>query len=700
MADSKPTSHYYNNLGGINIKASTYEMNIAQFLDLRNLDFDVPKALQKRPGQTYAITSTNGSSGPISSVFEYQQLEGYSVIVVGDHVAQRYIANNGYTLLSSGWSNGQPIDMLTFVNKLWSCNGSKWEYAFSTSGLSQIASNRVGLPIESRSEFRDAGGATLTYASGPYQGSATGGTFFTVNGATMFTFGGSSSLTRGIYIAYSYVRSDGYIGPIDFQGTARNIVRYAPTNAQDFFDNSTTGFKYNELIGGFTTPSGNNITSIAIFFAEDTIGYSAPMENIPGVGIVESGALGWRTQITNRSFMSYTLKPGADLSRFWLYTTIPVSNLFLQNNTNATYYGVTFTLGSTWGAYDGSAPPTLSGLTLMPFDFFSTYIPKYQEVNQNFMFISGFSSQPSQLWFSEVGEPEVYDPESVFEVRTNDGDRITGIKAYSDQLIVCKDHSFSKVIGNSADNFQLINLSSDYGCISNRSIVTNNQKMYWLDKKGILEYNGASWDIISEPIEAIFRRMNLSAARENACGVHHLYRNQIWWGIPVDSSTKNNITVVYDYFVGAWTLFDGFDAASFTYAKSSLNKPTVYRGDYSGLVHYFGESFYSDSGRSITCLALTRFENEGGENQTTIWRRFFLDVAMIGSTGLIQGQVFSNYDSSTMQATFSIYQSSFQSRAEMGVVGKSVAAQISHSSASLPILINGYSWAKRGLRNV
>jgi hypothetical protein len=126
MADSKPTSTYYNNLGGINQKASQYEMSTAQFLDLRNLDFDVPKALQKRPGQTFGIGSSNGTSGPIYSVFEFAKLDGSSYIMAASDTAMFYIASNAYTLLASGWNNGQPVDMLTFVNKLWMANGQKF----------------------------------------------------------------------------------------------------------------------------------------------------------------------------------------------------------------------------------------------------------------------------------------------------------------------------------------------------------------------------------------------------------------------------------------------------------------------------------------------------------------------------------------------------------------------------------------------
>ena len=71
-----------------------------------------------------------------------------------------------------------------------------------------------------------------------------------------------------------------------------------------------------------------------------------------------------------------------------------------------------------------------------------------------------------------------------------------------------------------------------------------------------------------------------------------------------------------------------------------------------------------------------------------------------GVTGTIPVKVFSDYDSATVKATFAIYQSVFQSRADFGVQAKSVTAEFGHFSASLPLVINGFSWTKRFLRNV
>lgn len=692
MADALPTSNYYKNLGGINLKASQYEMSTAQFLDLRNLDFDVPNALQKRPGSTQAVSA--GTSGPIQSLFEFVKLTGESYVVAASDTALFYIAGAAYTLLSSGWNNGQPPDMLTFVNELWVANGQSW---ISWSGNSGNPLP-VGLPAAPPAVNQPQSGFTSSYLFNPSSFSSNGTSGFLVAGASMILHGsGQTAVARGIYMAYAYVRNDGYLGPIDFQTQARNIVMTSPGNGAEITTSTSWG------VGGFTIPSGYGISGVALYFAEDTLYGTATAIPIAGVtsGPVAVGALGWFENHAASVFESYTMKPNADLSRFWLYTIIPGASLFLTNNGTATYWAATnITFGGSFANYDG-VPPLSYSFSGMPWNFFATYIPKYIEVNQNIMFSAGFSAAPSVVYFSDLGEPESIQPDNFFEVRTNDGDKIYAIKAFNNQLIIAKEHSFSRLVGNSADNFQLVECSTDYGCISQRTMLTKDQTLYWLDKKGILEFNGANWTIVSSPIEAIFRRMNLSVAKEKACGVHHLYRNQLWWGIPVDGSSVNNLTVVYDYLIGAWTFFDGFNAASFAYVRGQLSQPTVWRGDYSGIVHYTGSSFYSDSGQGITCLAFTRFENDGGENQTTLWRRLFLDTAASsGVTGAITGQIFSNYDTSTVQATFSAAQTLFQSRIEMGVLGKAVAAKFSHSSASLPLLVNGYGFAKRGLRNV
>ena len=696
MADQKPTTNFYKNLGGINLKASEYSLDKAQFLSIFNMDFDVPNSLSKRPGSTQAIGAN--TSGPINSLFEFVKLTGESYVVAGSDTAMFYIANGGLTLLDAGWTNGQPTDMLTFVNKLWMANGQKYTY-WGAGGSGPLP---VGLPCPkyNRTTFPlYAGGLWVANLGGGQGGGATN---FLVGGAT-FLVTNASYLTRSVFVGYSYVRGDSYIGPIDFQTQAFNVVMTGASPGLDYFN-------LFPKLWGFTVPSGYGISAIALWVAVDSVFKNSPAVNIPSAASPTGTE---SVQVGNLSYLflrgeepSYangaSMRPDvADPSRyFYLNAIVPASSLFIGSSFGFTAWGCSFSFGSSsFNSLTGFATGE-DRFQSTPFCWFETNTPKYIEQNQNSMFMAGFSNNPSGIWFSELGQPEVIEPESNFEVRTNDGDRIYSIKTYNNQVIVMKQNSFHKILGDSPETFQLVELSGEYGCISDKTVLEYKEKLCWLDQKGILEFNGAGWDIISTPVEDVFRRMNLSAAKEKAVGVHQLYRNQLWWGIPVDGSTKNNLTVVYDYLVGAWTYFDGFNPSSFALVQGALTKPTAWRGDYSGMIYYHGESFFGDNGQGITCL-MTPHWDKNKENETWIWRRFFLDVATVtGLTGTITGRLFRDYDQSSVQATFAMTQDAFQSRAEVGVMAKAVTGEFAHFSASLPLLINGYSWAKRFLRNV
>jgi len=677
LADTKSSTNVYNLLAGVNTKASDYVQNQAGFRDLRNFDFFVPNAISKRPGSTQMVGS--GTSGPITSLFEFQKLSGESYIVAGSDTAMFYLAAGAFTLLSSGWNNGQPTDMLTFQNKLWMANGQKWQ-------------KWDGNTLYSLGLFPAPGITTDVTPTG-----SGGGSQYLVAGNTALLNNSSllSLSAEAIWIAYSYVRNDGFLGPIDFMQSAQQIVRPAlgwlPVQGAEWFGTSSWGSPAGPYLSGFTAPTG--VTAFKIWVARDYIRGSWRSAN-GGSGIITTGELGLGNGIEVESFggfrttyFSNTLSPYADLSQFKFLAVIPAST--------QTYAVANFN----WASFQAQATPGFSGLN---FNFYATYFPKYIEQNQNVMFAAGFSVAPSTVAFSEIGEPEYFSEENNFEVRTNDGDVVTGMKAYGNNVIITKEKSFSKIIGSTPEDLALVELSAEFGNLSNKSMIEYEQKLGWLDKRGWLEYNGSSWELISTPVEPMFRRMNLAAAREKACAVNHQYRNQVWIGVPIDGSTQNNITVVYDYLVGAWTFFDGFNPASFALAKGQLNTPTVWRGDYSGLVYSFGESLFGDNGMGITCYGMPNWEIDAGQNSTSIWRRFFLDVASqtSGLTGEIRGRAFSNYDASTVQETFTIPQNVFQTRAEIGVVGKAVTADFSHHSASLPLVIKGFSWTKRFLRNV
>lgn len=575
MAQLKTKSENYENLGGINSKASQYNTSQHEFLDLVNYDFQRPGAITKRPGSSFYIGHT--VVGRITGLYEFERLNGYSTIIFTANT-NAYTQNDSSagSVFKTSLTSGALFDFSTFVDRLFMANGSQY---FKYDGTN---TSNYSLPEGEQSY----GFSSL----------ATG------------------SLTGSFVIAYGYFNDRGYFGPC----STHQIV-------------SASG---SIMFNGLTTPAGFGISGMAFY-----------RSSAGGVDLFRVLTVGGAT--TN--------------------VTIDHTN-------------------------------TLSSIPCPDFLYF-TLIPRYLSIYNNQLFMSGFSSMLSTVWFSEIGEPEGVLPESSLEARTNDGDRIMALAPYNGVLMIFKERSFHKLTGDNPNNFTLSEVSDQYGCLSNRAVVVWEDFLWFLDRKGVVEYNGANVKIVSNKIEPYLQRMNVDSAKENAVAVHDRLNNKVKFSIPVDGATQNNLTLVYDYLTGAWTTESGYKPSSAAVIRGRLSQPTVMYGGYTGTLHYFGATFFGDNGAGMTTIAKTRFLADLGHSVEKEFRRLFLDVVPQGVTSAITCNFYQDYGASIVLSR-DIYQSPFQTRIDFGIPAKAIAVEFTNTSNTAPIQINGYSIEFRELRRV
>jgi len=329
-----------------------------------------------------------------------------------------------------------------------------------------------------------------------------------------------------------------------------------------------------------------------------------------------------------------------------------------------------------------------------------TLIPRYLELYQNRLFMSGFSGFPSSVFFSELGEPEGVAAESFFEVRTNDGDRVTGKKSYQDALMIFKEKSISRLTGDNPDNFFLSSISDQYGSISNRANVVYRDNLLFLDTSGIVRFNGANIEIMSERIEPIIDSMNIAAAKDNAVAIHNRDRQEVWFAIPCNGATLNNCTIVYNYLIDAFTKYEGVNASSLAYMRGDLTSSAPFFGSYAGSVGYFHSDIHSDLGQGITYMFKSRFFINGQNTVTELWRRLYLDVDPVaGQSNNIECRFFTDHSQSASLIRY-MSQAPFQSRIDFGLPAKSIAVQALVVGTTTTLRINGYTFESRFQRNV
>lgn len=346
--------------------------------------------------------------------------------------------------------------------------------------------------------------------------------------------------------------------------------------------------------------------------------------------------------------------------------------------TGTTYFGVEFdhyTLSASWEN-----------------QYQFTLMPRFLETYNNMLFMAGFSSQPNHVYMSEIGEPERLKEDSFFEIRTGDNKEITGCVFFQDALIFFKRNSIHEVTGTSPTDLYLKTINEQYGSLNNEGIVVFEDRLWFVDDRGICEYNAANIEIKSEPIKSYLDLVDKSKIK----AFHYKDRSEVWF-------CASNYCFTFNYFLNAWSIndpipIDNVSGANVLPFGVSTVDPAYWRQGTSfyNLVK-FNPTLAQDFGSDITLVAKTKFHKRLGDSTQELWRRFYLD-AQTSVTLNATLSLYADYGSSVV-ARSTVSLSSFQARVDFGVSAKSLAVEFIIKTGSA-ITVNGYTIESRYLRSV
>lgn len=749
--NQKLKSENYDQLGGINQKLSQYQTSPFEFLDIKNFDFQTPGALTSRWGSTQYVSQTFGA--PISSIYEFTKLNGSSYVVIGHTggiwygattgnsqgmsfgiMGQTQVINFGFWVQAWSWSAnlaGGPraVPVAAYYKGISSIKLGEYDRFSGGEGITASITMVINPQIIGKNDLSQATTVDNLF-------SADGNKYFRFDGATIYPNGlpfptaayllndysgynGSSFNTNATLGLNLHVGGSFAIGPsptqiitlptgsyvfyasyVNNRGFQSQIWPIFGWDLSQYNNGSTAGTTFSTGVNavsapfvGINTPLSYGISTINIYyyFSPTTLIYSGTTTNSSAWSGATNGFLGvWNF---NYSLLGSYPASGSTITELRLGTTTGgyldlTNNIGAQPNLDSndrTPLGATFVTPQNGGSVTETA--------------IGSFFPRFIEVYKERVFAGGFSAAPSTSFFTDVGEPEGYRPTSSFEIRTNDGDYLTAIKAFSTRLYYFKKNSIYALYGDTPQNFYLQEITTSYGCLNHKCVVVFDDTMLFLDAKGVMLYTGAAISCLSTKIQPIFDRMNYSAALEQACMTHDKLRNQVLIGIPVDGSNTNNLTVVYDYVAQAWTTQEGFNPSIFATVRGRNNLKHAFYGSYSGTVNWFGPSFFSDNGVGFTTYFKTRFLHDMGESIEKQWRRLYINADAPGATLNMPVNFFKDYGTSrVLSTTFKLGQ--FQNRMEFGIPAKSLAFELYNMSANSPLRIYGYTIESRLQRRV
>lgn len=222
----------------------------------------------------------------------------------------------------------------------------------------------------------------------------------------------------------------------------------------------------------------------------------------------------------------------------------------------------------------------------------------FVEVHQNRVFMAGELANPTKLSYSALSDPEDWQTENDagwIEVGLNDGQKIVGIKSFFDVLLIFKEQSIYILTGSSGDPnseecFSLTPMNASIGAVSNKSIIQVGNDLYFLSDKGVYtlqgvqSYGDLNVSNISFKIQSLIDGLNKSGLFKSFA-INDYEENRIWFFLPDGSSVENNLILIYDYNLKAWTKRSGFSAlCGHIFKDLSSSSIKFYTGSYDGFI--------------------------------------------------------------------------------------------------------------------
>lgn len=164
----------------------------------------------------------------------------------------------------------------------------------------------------------------------------------------------------------------------------------------------------------------------------------------------------------------------------------------------------------------------------------------------NRVWAAGVSSNPSRLYFSNIGNPRDWPVENVVDFDPNDGDEITGLGTIGPYLLVFKRQK--SFIVYDLDTGANRPLSVSVGCAAHRSIVETPYGTFFLSHEGVFRYTGTKLELVSDKISPTLDLI-VDGQRSKACGG---FSDDHYYLAICTAGTTNNLTLDYDTQIESW----------------------------------------------------------------------------------------------------------------------------------------------------
>lgn len=234
------------------------------------------------------------------------------------------------------------------------------------------------------------------------------------------------------------------------------------------------------------------------------------------------------------------------------------------------------------------------------------------------------TNHPSQLWWSDVFEPETWTAVNYWSFSDGDGDTITCHKAFLGELIVFKRRSIHNLRGTTLDDFRSDVLDNRVGCVGQKATAVDGTAMYFVSDDGLYQFNGVkASNITKDRIPLFWAGINKEYIHKAAV---EIWDGLLWAALPEGNSTTNNVVLIYDLSGGKFWVYRGINASCLAiyndgnsakfYAGSSLSDGLVQQQDIGS----------DDNGVAIEAYYIGQAHNQATPDREKKAKKVFLET--------------------------------------------------------------------------
>lgn len=249
----------------------------------------------------------------------------------------------------------------------------------------------------------------------------------------------------------------------------------------------------------------------------------------------------------------------------------------------------------------------------------------------NYLFVAGVTASPNRLYWSDLGAPITFTAANFIDINANDGDSITGLASFNDELFIFKNNTIWSITGWSGSTFSATTIAGQntnskiygYGTPSHQSIIATGKNLYYLSFVGGVPHfrdlgitifaKTIDQGIVSWDIDITMNGLN-KAQLVKAAGIYDGKR--IRWAVPNGSSTTNNLVLVFKPEIQvesklgihrSWVRASGITPSQWWHSTIS-GRDKIYYGDATtgGIVFEADTSVFTDNGTNVELDARSR----------------------------------------------------------------------------------------------